>query len=101
MMLRKPLFPLMMLGLLSLPAIAQKNKEKQPPFTPAKERLEGYQQRLKLQQNSIAGNIAFRNVGPTVMSGRVVDLDVSPTDPTNFYVAYASGGLWHTTNNGI
>ncbi|QHL88640.1 glycosyl hydrolase [Nibribacter ruber] len=101
MMLRKPLFPLMMLGLLSLPTIAQKNKEKQPAFTPAKERLEGYQQRLKLQQNSLAGNIAFRNVGPTVMSGRVVDLDVSPTDPTNFYVAYASGGLWHTTNNGI
>ena len=35
------------------------------------------------------------------MSGRVVDIDVSPTDPTNFYVAYASGGLWVTKDNGI
>ncbi len=35
------------------------------------------------------------------MSGRVVDISVSPFDPTIFYVAYASGGLWKTTNNGI
>jgi hypothetical protein len=35
------------------------------------------------------------------MSGRAVDIDVSPFDPTIFYVAYASGGLWKTTNNGI
>ena len=34
------------------------------------------------------------------MSGRVVDLDVNPKDPTEFYVAYASGGLWYTNNNG-
>ena len=34
------------------------------------------------------------------MSGRVVDVDVNPNDPTEFYVAYATGGLWHTTNNG-
>ena len=34
------------------------------------------------------------------MSGRVVDIEVNPQDPTEFYVAYASGGLWHTKNNG-
>lgn len=34
------------------------------------------------------------------MSGRVVDVDVNPSDPTEMLVAYASGGLWHTTNNG-
>ena len=34
------------------------------------------------------------------MSGRVVDVDANPEDPTEFYVAYASGGLWHTNNNG-
>lgn len=43
---------------------------------------------------------AFRNIGPSVMSGRVVDIAVNPADPTEFYVAYATGGLWHTTNNG-
>ena len=35
------------------------------------------------------------------MSGRVVALAVNPNDPTEFYVAYASGGIWHTTTNGI
>ena len=34
------------------------------------------------------------------MSGRVVDIDVNPSDPTEFYVAYATGGVWHTINNG-
>ena len=34
------------------------------------------------------------------MSGRVVDIAVNPDDPTHFYVAYASGGLWETKNNG-
>jgi photosystem II stability/assembly factor-like uncharacterized protein len=35
-----------------------------------------------------------------VFGGRVVDVDVHPDDPTAFLVAYASGGLWKTTNNG-
>ncbi len=34
------------------------------------------------------------------MSGRVVDIEVNPADPIEFYVAYATGGLWHTKNNG-
>lgn len=34
------------------------------------------------------------------MSGRVVDVDVNPQKPSEFYVAYASGGLWYTNNNG-
>ena len=69
--------------------------------TPVAERLAGYEQRKKLEKNSLVKNVSFRNVGPTIMSGRVVDVDVSPTDPTHFYVAYASGGLWFTDNNGI
>lgn len=57
-------------------------------------------QKQSLEQSSIVKNIAFTNIGPTVMSGRVVDLDVNPENPTEFYVGYASGGLWHTNNNG-
>src|SRR6478735_2248957 len=40
------------------------------------------------------------SIGPTIMSGRIVDLEVDPSDPTHFYVAYATGGLWETNNNG-
>ncbi|NBC08384.1 MAG: glycosyl hydrolase, partial [Bacteroidetes bacterium] len=69
--------------------------------TPAGQRLESYQQRQKLRQASLLNGIAFRNVGPTVMSGRVTDIDVWEEGPTHFYVAYASGGLWKTENNGL
>ncbi|GGG21454.1 VPS10 domain-containing protein [Pontibacter amylolyticus] len=80
---------------------AQKKAPKQPAYTPAKERLQAFEKRQQLDQNSLVRNVAFRNVGPTVQSGRITDLDVNPKDPTNFYAAYASGGLWRTNNNGI
>ena len=68
--------------------------------TPAAERLSGLQKRNALKEKSVLNDIKFRNIGPSNMSGRVVDVDVNPADPTEFYVAYASGGLWYTTNNG-
>jgi len=51
-------------------------------------------------QESIVKNIPFTNIGPNIMSGRVADLAVNPNNSTEFYVAYASGGLWYTNNNG-
>ncbi len=72
----------------------------QPKPTPASERINGLQKRKVLEENSLIKNLQYRNIGPTNMSGRVVDIDVNPTDPTEFYVAYATGGLWHTINNG-
>jgi photosystem II stability/assembly factor-like uncharacterized protein len=66
----------------------------------AADRLKGMQKRQDLENRSVLNTIKFRSIGPTVMSGRVVDIDANPADATEFYVAYASGGLWHTTNNG-
>ena len=66
----------------------------------ATERLNGIQKRKLLEKDTVLNSIKFRNVGPSIMSGRVVDVDVNPADPTEFYVAYASGGLWYTQNNG-
>lgn len=81
---------------------SQSNFESNPvPFTGADKRLEDFSKQMKEREHSILKNVGFRSVGPTVMSGRVVDIDVNPDDPTIFYVAYASGGLWKTTNNGI
>ncbi|OUR93194.1 glycosyl hydrolase [Flavobacteriales bacterium 34_180_T64] len=54
----------------------------------------------QLIENSIVKNVPFNNIGPTIMSGRVTDLAVNPDNSAEFYVAYASGGVWHTTNNG-
>ncbi len=66
----------------------------------ASDRWAAYKSRLELSQNSILKNIKFRSVGPTVMSGRVADIDVNNEKPSEFYVAYATGGLWKTINNG-
>ena len=68
--------------------------------TPAAERMKGIEQRKKLESNSVLNAVKFRNIGPTIMNGRVVDIDANPDDPTEFYLAYATGGLWYTTNNG-
>ena len=51
-------------------------------------------------QNSLFNQVEAKNIGPTIMCGRVVDLAVNPKKPTEFYVAYATGGLWYTNNNG-
>lgn len=70
------------------------------PVTTASERMQAIEKRKSLESNSLLKNVKFRNIGPSIMSGRAVDVEVNPDDPTEFYVAYASGGLWHTTNNG-
>lgn len=93
---------LIILLLLSNSVLSQKKNKKYiyPHSTSAEQRLKGYNDRLNLNSTSIVKNISFRNIGPTVMSGRVVDLDINPDDPSHFYVAYASGGLWETKNHG-
>jgi photosystem II stability/assembly factor-like uncharacterized protein len=44
--------------------------------------------------------IGLRGIGPAVTSGRVIAFAVDPADPTLYYVAVASGGVWKTTNSG-
>ena len=61
---------------------------------------EALSQKAVLSSNSLVKNIVFTNIGPTVMSGRVADIAVNPVNPIEFYVGYASGGLWYTNNNG-
>src|SRR5210317_295674 len=45
--------------------------------------------------------LAPRNIGPAGMSGRVTSIDVNLSEPENIYIGTASGGLWHSPNDGI
>ncbi|MFZ4427149.1 MAG: WD40/YVTN/BNR-like repeat-containing protein [Saprospiraceae bacterium] len=72
----------------------------QTPQTPAAARIAGFAQRKVLESASLVNGVEFRSIGPSVFGGRIVDLDVWEKDPTHFYVAYASGGLWKTNSNG-
>jgi len=42
----------------------------------------------------------FRSIGPATPSGRINDLAVLAGDPTTFYVAMATSGIYKTTNGG-
>ena len=55
---------------------------------------------LSFAQTNLFEEVKLQSIGPTIMSGRVIDLAVNPANTTEFYVAYASGGLWYTNNNG-
>ncbi|MAY21271.1 MAG: glycosyl hydrolase [Flavobacteriaceae bacterium] len=72
----------------------------QVPSTSAVTVTKALEEKAAFTNKSLVKNLPFKNIGPTVMSGRVVDLVVNPENPTEFYVGYASGGVWHTVNNG-
>lgn len=71
----------------------------QPVPTTAEARISGFAGRKALSEASWADGLPFAGIGPTIFSGRVVDLEVNPADPTELFVAYGSGGLWHSRNN--
>lgn len=90
---------ILLVFLVSLPAAARR-PEGAAPATFADERA-SWEQHLALEQSSLLRGLQWRDVGPVVQGGRIVDIEVAPHQPYTFYAAYASGGLWKTTNNGV
>ncbi len=68
--------------------------------TSAQNTQKALQQKQQMAAASLVQHMKLENIGPTIMSGRVVDVDVNPDNTIEFYVGYASGGLWYTDNNG-
>jgi photosystem II stability/assembly factor-like uncharacterized protein len=56
---------------------------------------------LALDAASLFHGLEWRNIGPVTQGGRAVDIESVPGKPYSFFVAYASGGLWRTDNNGV
>ena len=50
-------------------------------------------------ETTFAG-LEFRSIGPALMSGRIADIAIDPTDPSTWYVGVGSGGVWKTENGG-
>ncbi|UCC85404.1 MAG: glycosyl hydrolase, partial [Gemmatimonadota bacterium] len=68
----------------SKPAVAQEEDEDRAP-----------------QLNSdLVSDLELRNIGPALMSGRIIDIAVDPVDQSTWYVAAASGNVWKTENAG-
>jgi len=45
--------------------------------------------------------LVWREIGPTIMSGRISDIAVVESSPSTFYVGTATGGIWKTINAGV
>lgn len=45
-------------------------------------------------------DLAWRNIGPAIMGGRIDDFAVVESDPKTYYVATAAGGIFKTVNHG-
>ncbi|MFY0625775.1 MAG: glycosyl hydrolase [Reichenbachiella sp.] len=52
-----------------------------------------------IQKTNFSG-LKFRSVGPALTSGRISDFAVNPDNPSEYYVASSSGGVWKTINSG-
>ena len=46
-------------------------------------------------------SLKARAIGPAIMGGRISDIALDPRNPAVFYVGFATGGVWKSTNNGV
>jgi photosystem II stability/assembly factor-like uncharacterized protein len=58
---------------------------------------EGEEEEKTMSAGTFAG-LAFRSIGPALMSGRVGDFAVNPRNRKHYFVAVCSGGVWKTDN---
>ena len=66
----------------------------------AAQREAAWQQHQAMRADSPFAGVHWRSIGPVKQGGRVVAIAGVPGQPYTFYVAYASGGVWKTTDNG-
>ncbi|MFK8112388.1 MAG: hypothetical protein AB8B91_09305, partial [Rubripirellula sp.] len=69
----------------------------QQPVSPLVGSFEAYQEHRQATEYGVE----WISVGPTVNSARVEAVQLDPASPGTIYVAFGSGNLWKTTNNGI
>ena len=93
---------ILVLVLLPILLLTEALQARPQPGTPADyaDKQAAWVKHQELVANSPYAGLQWRSVGPVVQGGRLVDMEVVPGQPYTFYAAYASGGLWKTTNNG-
>jgi photosystem II stability/assembly factor-like uncharacterized protein len=86
-MLKRFLFLILSLLILSSSIIAQQNEE-------------GSEKDKSPYKSATFNGLKFRLLGPAATSGRVTDFAVNPNNIHEFYGAVACGNVWKTTNSG-
>ncbi len=80
----------LLFSLASFTLLAQKTKKEEPKPT----------DKNPLHNASTFSAFKFRNIGPALQSGRIIDIAVNPKNKSEYYLGVACGGVWKTTNNG-
>jgi len=53
-----------------------------------------------LSAKNLFGDLRARHIGPALMSGRINDMEVHPTNPRIIYAGTAGGGVWKSNDAG-
>ncbi len=58
------------------------------------------QEKIILKGKELFGDLKARHIGPALMSGRMTDLELHPTNNRIVYAAAAGGGVWKSSDGG-
>ncbi|GER59290.1 hypothetical protein ULMA_13980 [Patiriisocius marinus] len=58
------------------------------------------QEEIQLKGKQLFGDMKARHIGPALMSGRINDLEVHPTNSRIMYAGTAGGGVWKSSDGG-
>ncbi len=58
------------------------------------------QEKIVLKGKELFGDITARHLGPALMSGRITDIEMHPTNNRILYTATAGGGVWKSSDGG-
>jgi photosystem II stability/assembly factor-like uncharacterized protein len=81
----------------SVSLLAQKDSKPKEPTAEEKAKAD----KNPLHNSATFSAFKFRSIGPSMISGRIIDLAVNPKNKSQYYIAAACGGVWKTNNNGI
>ena len=71
-----------------------------PAATPAQQPSPASVPGIHEPDNPLLRGFRWRSIGPAGQGGRVDDIEVHPEDWRTYFVGFATGGIWKTTNNG-
>ncbi|MDG1329773.1 MAG: hypothetical protein P8P27_05995, partial [Flavobacteriaceae bacterium] len=57
-------------------------------------------QELSLKGKELFGGLKARQIGPALMSGRIIDVENHPTNARIIYLGAAGGGVWKSNDSG-
>jgi len=57
-------------------------------------------QEVALKGKELFGDINARQIGPALMSGRIIDMELHPTNAQVIYTGTAGGGVWKSNDGG-